>query len=226
VRNGVAGTTFATRLHEQVHIPGPGGCFQHLALYHHVLWLKSRAEREERVRYYEQLRPGGGLGHYYLYEDYGRPLATIPERLTWDPSIEVLQMERLQPEAMAGVSLDIGAVPAQVSVSEIFWVEVTVRNDANDYLAAAPPFPVRLAYHWICESTRRVIVFDGHRSELFPCVPPHNSVQFSMTIVAPNLPGKYILLTTMVQEGVCWFEDVRPDLVQEFEVVASADQDC
>lgn len=30
-------------------------------IHHHVLCLCSRADREERMRYYEQLRPGGSL---------------------------------------------------------------------------------------------------------------------------------------------------------------------
>jgi hypothetical protein len=220
VRNGVAGTTFSTRLHDTIFIPGPGGHFQHLALYHHVLWLRSRAEREERVRYYEQLRPGGGLGYYYLYEDYGCPTATLPEAMEWDADREVLQMETLPPEAIARVSLDVGTVPTEVGLAEMFWIEVTVKNATNVPLASLPPFPVHLAYHWICES-RQMVVFDGQRTELFPSVPANDCVRYRMTVVAPSLPGKYILQTTMVQEAVCWFEDVRPDILQEFEVMVS-----
>jgi hypothetical protein len=225
VRNGVAGSTFPTRLHDPISIPGPGGHFQHLALYHHVLWLWSRPTREERARYYEELRPGHGLGHYYLYEDYGCPTTTLPEAMAWDAdSVVVPPMDTLAPDAVARISLDIGAVPAEVGVLEMFWVEVTVRNATNRPLASSPPFPVCLAYHWIHGSTRGMVVFDGQRSDLFPCVQANDNMRCWIRVVAPSLPGKYILQTTMLQEAVCWFEDVRPDILQEFEVVASAER--
>src|SRR5204863_4549126 len=64
LRNSLPGTTFPTELHEQIYIPCAGGYFQHLGLYHHNLWLWSRAAREDKVRYYERLRPGGGLRQY------------------------------------------------------------------------------------------------------------------------------------------------------------------
>jgi hypothetical protein len=161
-----------------------------------------------------------------LYEDYGCPTAPIPERMAWDADREAPQMDRLAPEAMARISLDVGAVPAEVGVAAMFWIGVTVRNATNRPLAASPPFPVRLAYHWIEESTRRMVVFDGERSELVPCVEANDGKHCWMRVVAPNLPGKYILQTTMVQEAVCWFEDVQPGILREFEVVvASAEPD-
>ena len=46
-----------------------------------------------------------------------------------------------------------------------------------------------------------------------------------MEIVAPDQPGEYILQTTMVQEGVRWFEEVRPGIVQEFGVSVLAGGD-
>jgi glycosyltransferase involved in cell wall biosynthesis/tetratricopeptide (TPR) repeat protein len=138
---------------------------------------------------------------------------------------EVLQMDRLAPDAIARISLDVGTVPSEVGVSEMFWIDVTVCNATNRPLAGSPPFPVLLAYHWIEESTRQMVVFEGHRSEFFPRVQANDSKHCWMRVVAPSLPGKYILQTTMVQEAVCWFEDVRPDILQEFEVVASAKQD-
>jgi hypothetical protein len=219
LRNGVPGTTFPTRLHDTIQIQGPGGRFQHLALYHHVLWLRSRPAREERVRYYEKLRPDGGLGHYYLYEDYECPTAPIPEAMTWDADREAPQMDKLAPDEMARVSLNIGAVPAEVGVSEMFWIDVTVTNASNRFLAASQPFPVHLGYHWIHEPTRRVAVFNGDRSALVPFVQANDSMHGWMKVEAPSLPGKYILQPTMVQEAVCWFEDVRPDIQGEFEVV-------
>jgi hypothetical protein len=225
VRNGIAGTTFPTKLHDLIYVPGPGGLFQHLALYHHNLWLWSRAAREDKVRHYEGLRPGGGLRRYYLYEDFSYRTATLPEAMAWDRDREVLQMDALPPDAIARISLHVSAVPAAVGVSETFWIDATVKNATNRPLVALPPYAVHLAYHWIQESTRLMVMFEGERSDLFPCVRANDSMQCWMRVEAPSLPGKYILQATMLQESVYWFEDVQPGILQEFEVVVSDRQD-
>jgi hypothetical protein len=222
IRTGVAGTTFPSKLHECIYIPGDGAHLQHLALHHHNLWLLSRAAREDRARYYEQLLPGGGLGHRYLYEDYECPTAPLPKAMPLDADSEVLRMERLAPEEMAKVSIEVGAVPGEVHVSQMFWIGVTVKNGAYRMLSASLPFPVNLAYHWIHEATRSMVVFDGQRSEMHPYVQENTTVGFWMSVVAPSLPGKYILQTTMVQEGISWFEDARPEVMQEFVVVVTS----
>lgn len=221
VRNGVAGTAFPAKLHDLIQVPGVGGLFQHLGLYHHNLWLWSRAAREDKVRQYEELRVGGGMSRYYLYEDFGYRMARLPEAMAWDVDREVLQMDVLQADEIARISLDVGAVPGAVGVSGTFWINVTVTNATNKRLTAMPPYSVRLAYHWIQQSTRQMVVFNGDRSELFPCVQENDSLHCWMRVEAPSLPGNYILQTTMVQEFVCWFENIRPDILQEFEVVVS-----
>jgi hypothetical protein len=43
-----------------------------------------------------------------------------------------------------------------------------------------------------------------------------------MTVMAPDQPGEYILQTTMLQEGVCWFENIRPEILQEFVISVTA----
>ena len=63
-----------------------------------------------------------------------------------------------------------------------------------------------------------MVLYEGNRSELFPGVLASATIGRSMTIFAPNQPGDYILQTTMVQDGACWFEDVWPDILQEFPV--------
>lgn len=47
------------------------------------------------------------------------------------------------------------------------------------------------------------------------------SVQYAMRVVAPSVAGTYILQATMLQELVCWFENVQPDFAWEFAVVVS-----
>jgi hypothetical protein len=221
-RNNLEGTAFPTKLHDVIRVPGPGACFQNLSIHHHVLWLLSRAMREDKVRHYEQLRPDLGEGHYYLYEDYSPSTASLPKPAKLDLKREIRWVDKLSPEEVIKVSLEVGAVPRKVRVSEMFELNVEVTNATSVTIHSYPPLPVHLAYHWIEKATRRMFLFDGNRTKLSPCVGPAESVRYRMMVMAPNQPGEYILQTTMVQEGVCWFEDVSPENLQEFILLVTA----
>ena len=218
VRTDVSGASFPTRLHDFACIPGPGGYLQTLAIHHHVLWLYSRALREERVRYYEQLRPGGGLGYYYLYEDYAPPEAPLPKPVQVEVDREILRMEKLPPKEASKVSFEVNVVPGVVHVSALFSLDAKVVSGANETLSSAIPYPISLSYHWMEKTNRRMIVFDGSRSALFPALEANATAHYPMAIIAPDQPGDYILQTTMVQDGVGWFENIRPGIVREFDV--------
>jgi hypothetical protein len=215
-RKNLSGTAFPTRLHDHTYVPGASGYFRNLALDHHVLWLFSRAAREDRVRFYEQLRPGRGLGYFYLYEDYAPPQADLPKPVKLDLDREIIRMEKLPAEEVSRVTLEVSAVPAEVHVSAMFWLEAKVTNATNSSLYPVGPYPVRLAYHWLEKMTRQTVVFDGDRSGLFPGLDAGATEEYLMTIIAPDHPGEYILQTTLVQDGVYWFENVRPEILQEF----------
>lgn len=222
-RNNIEGITFPTRLHDTIHVPGPSGCLRNLAMHHHVLWLCSRATREGRVLHYEQLRPGGAAGHYYLYENYAPREARLPEPVELDPRREILPMAKLSPEQVGEVSLEAKGVPEAVGVSELFWVDVEVTNASAETLHSRPPFsPVHLSYHWVDKLTRGLCVWDGYRSGLYPDAPANATILCTMMIVAPDEPGQYLLQITMVQEEICWFEQVRPETLQEFDVLVAA----
>ena len=222
-RNKLEGTEFPSKLHENVFIPGLGACFRNLSLYHHVLWLMSRAQREDKVRSYEHLRPGSSDGYYYLYEDHKPPKAPLPGGRKLDVSREILQIHKFSPEEILKISLKVEGVPKSISASQLFWLAVEVTNATRQNLSSSPsPFSVNLSYHWIDQGTRRMFVFDGRRSGLWPGAPAATTTTGTMMIIAPDQPGQYILQTTMVQEGVCWFEDVQADILQEFSISVTA----
>lgn len=218
VRSNIPGTTFPSRLHDTTYVPGAGACFRNLALHHHVFDLCSRVVREERVRYYEQLRPGGALGHYYLYEDYAAPQALLPKPATLDISQEVIRMEALLRDEASKISLEVSGVPTEVKTSAMFWIRARVTNSLDRAIHPAAPHPVRIAYHWLAKSTRKMVVFEGIRSGPFPGLEAKATEEYDMTILAPDQPGEYILQTTIVQEGVDWFENIRSNIMQEFDV--------
>jgi len=218
-RNNLEGTVFPSKLHQSTVVPGSGGCFQHLAVNHHVLWFCSRAARENKVRLYEQLLPGGAEGQYYLFEDHAPRQAKLPDPVELDPSREISPMMRLSPEIIRDISLEVGRVPEEAGVSELFWVDVEVTNAGPETLHSRPPvLPVHLSYHWLEKATRRMCVWDGHRNGLFPDAPAHATTLYTMMVVAPDQPGQYLLQISIVQEEVCWFEQVQPGILQEFAV--------
>lgn len=218
IRNNVAGAVFPTRLHDTIHVPGPGAHFSNLALHHHVLWMCSRQVREERMRYYEQLRPGGALEYYYLYEDHAPPQAELPQPAKVDMDREVVWMGKLPSEKVMELSLEVNRVPREVKVATMFWVDAKLTNRTDEIIYSVRPYPVHVSYHWLRKTTREVVVFSGIRSGLFPGLAANATGQLAMTILAPLEPGDYILQTTMVQDGVRWHEDVRPEILQEFPV--------
>jgi hypothetical protein len=220
-RNNLEGTTFPARLHDTIHVPGPSACFSNLAIHHHVLWLCPREMREDKERHYGQLRPGGTLGHYYLYEDYAAPQSPLPAPIALDISREIIRMEQLPLGEVSKLSLEVSAVPREVNISAMFWPRARVTNGLDQPLFPVAPHPVRLAYHWLEKLTRKVVVFEGIRSGFFPGLEAKATAQYDMTILAPDQPGEYILQTTVVQDGVCWFENVRPGIVKEFPVLVT-----
>ena len=146
------------------------------------------------------------------------PLAAqfILERKLFYPSR--IRMEKLSSENVEKISLEVSAPPREVQVSALFWLDADVTNGTNGTLSSLAPYPVRLAYHWIEKATRQMVVFEGNRSGLSPGVDPNAIARHPMKIVAPNQPGEYILQTTILQERICWFEDIRSGILQEFAV--------
>ncbi|MBA3881521.1 MAG: hypothetical protein H0X73_02155 [Chthoniobacterales bacterium] len=220
-RNDLAATTFPKRLHDTIQVPGPGGTLTNLAIYHHVLWLCDRNDREKRVEYYEQLRPGGGLRHYYLYEDYAPTLEALPPAAELNIQKEIGSMEVMPPEQIHAVRIVAKGFPALVKPEQIFWITVTATNRGIQKIASFQPHPVRLAYHWVDACTGDVVVFDGLRTELFPGVGPFSTSVLQMVVSAPPVAGSFVLEITLVQEGIRWFEKVAPELVQRCPIVVA-----
>jgi hypothetical protein len=187
------------------------------------LALCSRAERERKVRDYEQLHSGRESGHYYLYEDYHPAEAPVPEPTKLDLNREIIRMDTLPRERILDISIKVKTAPREVIVSEMFWLDVEATNATSEPIYSCPPFPVRLSYHWVQETTHRMVVFEGERSGLYPCAPANTTTFWKMVVIAPSEPGRYILQTTMLQEGVCWFENIRPEILQEFAISITAE---
>lgn len=221
LRNDISKTAFPARLHDVIKVPGAGACLPGLMIHHHVLWLFSREEREAKVRYYEQLRPEGDLRHYYLFEDYNPPTAPLPGPHQFGDTTAVGKMEKLSAEDVCRIFLEIHSPVDAAAPATLLLLPATLRNQSRHRAASFPPHPIRIAYHWLDAATRDVVVFEGERSALFPAVDAGGNAPVLVSVFTPTQPGQYVLQVTLVQENVCWFEEIRPDTIQEFQVTIS-----
>ena len=168
-----------------------------------------RAVREEKVRFY-QTHQAPDLGHYYLFEDYAVPESPIPATVPCDIDAELLRMGMLFSAEMAQVSFECLAIPLHAPAGKMLTANVQITNGSARELSTGPPFPVNLSYHWLNRKTGDLAVFDGARTPFFPPVPGGASALREMSIIAPIVPGAYVLHLTAVQEGVRWFEQAQP----------------
>jgi hypothetical protein len=217
---------FPANVHDQLQVRGCAGYCRSLAINHHVLHMLSRAEREEKVRSYELLRPGEAAGHYYLFEEYAIPAIPVPPPVVVDISTELLGMSpALTKDDMQRVSLAASGFPKSVKPDEFFWLRAVITNNGSETLSsclltpssteARRSYPVHLTYHWLDANLRTPVVFEGNRSRLFPDVAPGTTLNTSMIVRAPAREGSFLLQVTLVQENVRWFEDECPEIVQE-----------
>ena len=64
-----------------------------------------------------------------------------------------------------------------------------------------------LGTHWINRDTGEIIVWDGNRGLLDWDIEHGHETMVKITIKAPDEPGRYILQSDMVHEGVTWFSE-------------------
>ena len=84
-RNVPSEIIFPEEIHEPTIVAGPGEYLPELAIEHHVLWLKTRAEREEKVARYLRLRAEKACANYYLFEEHLAASTPVEDRTTAIP---------------------------------------------------------------------------------------------------------------------------------------------
>jgi hypothetical protein len=95
----------------------------------------------------------------------------------------------------------------RVSAGDSLEIPVTVTNEGDEIWHGYGDRPVVLGCHWM-GLDGSPIVYNGERTRL-QCreLHPGRSVSQSVRLVAPGEKGELTLIVTLVQEGVCWFED-------------------
>ena len=98
-------------------------------------------------------------------------------------------------------------LPMNTYVGKTVNLPVIVKNNSNFIWNAKGVNPVYFSYHWLY-SNDKVLVYNSERTDLPKNLAPLSAVALNAKIKLPEQPGKYILLPTMVQEGVSWFDSV------------------
>lgn len=94
-----------------------------------------------------------------------------------------------------------------VKAGDLFEISVSLSNESQEIWHGYGDYPVLLSYHWK-KQDGSYLVYDGVRTELQNVeLAPGNTVDEKLRVTAPSEKGTYHLILTVVQEGVCWFED-------------------
>jgi O-antigen chain-terminating methyltransferase len=108
--------------------------------------------------------------------------------------------------------LQVISCPQRMKTGEIIWIDVSVENKSATNWSAEGMHPIRLTYRWIDENENFVESEPQRTAIVTGSIKPNETFRTHLLIQAPFLAGKWTLLPTLVQEGVCWF-----DQQQEFE---------
>lgn len=96
---------------------------------------------------------------------------------------------------------------AHVKAGDLFELGVSVVNESNETWFGYGQNPVYLSYHWM-RTNNEFLIYDGIRTRLKkPELSPGAIIEQQIVIGTPYNLGEYRLVLTMVQEGVCWFEN-------------------
>lgn len=94
-----------------------------------------------------------------------------------------------------------------VNAGALFEIPVSLTNESQEIWYGYGVYPVFLSYHWR-NKDGSYLVYDGIRTELQNGeLAPGKTVDEKLRVTAPSEKGAYQLILTVVQEGVCWFED-------------------
>jgi len=154
---------------------------------------------EYAFRYLEEflrvLTPGGLLVFQLPSEQKTRPAPPEPDRAPL-------------PAKGFRARIEVLEAPAAAPAATPLRIRVRVRNESpivwRTHLAPDDRGRISLGNRWHAPGGD-VLQWDDGRALLPRDLPPGTSVDLELAIVAPSVPGSYVLEVDMVQEGVSWF---------------------
>lgn len=111
-------------------------------------------------------------------------------------------------------------------------LNIKIENRGDTLFSSLQPYPVNISYHWIdlidknhCHDGLRTSLISKKNIDLggllvpeYLFLMPNECRDFSAIILAPNIPGRYLLKMTVVQENQCWFDKISNDNALDIEV--------
>jgi hypothetical protein len=117
---------------------------------------------------------------------------------------------------ITGVDAVLKLKPLQSNIYKI-----TVKNISKETWPAKGmsdgKFQINVGNHWL-DKKGVTVINDQTRMPLPHDIKPGESVQYSIEVKAPSMPGEYKLVFDMVQELVTWFAD-KESVVLSYDVV-------
>ncbi len=170
-----------------------------------VAYIFSGTDSETHRRFLEQM---GRSGKRYKVRRFDKYLVyTDPARGLLLPSYAFAPPRPIERPA---ARIEILAPPAAVAPKGVFLIPVRVTNTGSEVWSAlgigSGNYRVSVAYRLFDAATGAAVVFDGERTLLPWDVPPGGAAELKARVPAPDRPGDYRLVLTLVQENVAWFD--------------------
>jgi hypothetical protein len=99
----------------------------------------------------------------------------------------------------------LAAFPSIHRASDAMW-HLEITNTSGVTWGAFGKRAVAVSYHWL-DAACNPVVFDGLRTSLPHDVAPGERVRIGCFVRAPERSGRMMLVTTLVQEDVAWFNE-------------------
>lgn len=110
------------------------------------------------------------------------------------------------PVTQTGGALSLRRAPDAVLRGQVFDVDVEIANRSGQRWQGDAFRPIKLSYHWL-DQHGELVVFEGMRSGFPPDgLAAGGTAGCRMQVQAPLHAGSYLLVLTVMQENVAWFE--------------------
>jgi hypothetical protein len=107
--------------------------------------------------------------------------------------------------ALSSYSEDIQSTVKSLDLraAETTQVPITLKNTGPAVWATAGTAPITISYKWF--DNEKMLPIEGERTSLPAPLPPGQSTNVQVKVVAPQSSGRFVLKICLVQEGVTWF---------------------
>ncbi|TBR58589.1 hypothetical protein B4U84_22050 [Westiellopsis prolifica IICB1] len=121
-----------------------------------------------------------------------------------------------------GQDLKYFDIPKTAITNSEIKIPVIIKNTSNFIWSNKGIKHTNFSYRWI-DFNGKIVNFNGNgkRTGLPYDLSPGDSTALNVVIKTPDIPGKYKLILTMVQENVAWFNDKNPNYPEVFIEIVS-----